>query len=532
MGGLRRITAAALTIPLFSCCAQPLSATGTVDTSGEQVAAVSTYRQDFTDNYETAAEAPVIGIDALLELEAAAPEELPVEPAITQEDSSSYEPLDMGSVPPILSEMGAIKQEDESVEPILEQEEITVTYCGTNRELLREYHPEEYAALEAEHPDGLPRCLEGSAPPDSLIQDVPFYNQCDFKNTEAGHEGIRLPCRSGSGPAVLKMAYEYAGLGEQDYDELYDVLWTGSVSGTSIGRVETVLTEEGLLGGKFINLEWEAIRARLEAGHLIHLNLRALRDSRLPYFEERYCGVNCPTGGNHLLIVGITDSELIVHDPYTNAWHPEPRLFGEYLIISRDTVEEKIYDTWNNLLVVEPPGTHDEQPVPTPEGALFEYFPTAWPNQLGPGFGDDVWWQWNNFHNGLDLFGYLGDDIYAMTGGVVVGEGCLKCTNPDTAQKGYGRTIVLYHGEYNGKPLYTIYAHLSEALVKPGDEIQAGELIGLMGNTGFCEPRDRYHGHFSALTENPFEEPWGQYDSEGDYRWLDIEPFLGTRGPL
>lgn len=46
--------------------------------------------------------------------------------------------------------------------------------------------------------------------------------------------------------------------------------------------------------------------------------------------------------------------------------------------------------------------------------------------------------------------------------------------------KGYGRLIVLDHGE----DYYTVYAHAAEILVKVGDRVAKGQTIGLIGNTG------------------------------------------------
>ena len=45
---------------------------------------------------------------------------------------------------------------------------------------------------------------------------------------------------------------------------------------------------------------------------------------------------------------------------------------------------------------------------------------------------------------------------------------------------GYGRHIVIKHGfGYE-----TLYAHMSKTLVKKGQKVKRGEVIGLVGNTG------------------------------------------------
>lgn len=75
------------------------------------------------------------------------------------------------------------------------------------------------------------------------------------------------------------------------------------------------------------------------------------------------------------------------------------------------------------------------------------------------------------FHSGVDFRGNTGDKVVS-TGDAVVKKSCYN--------KGYGYNIVLSHG--NGYE--TMYAHLSKRLVKKGDRIKRGQVIGLVGNSG------------------------------------------------
>ena len=77
-------------------------------------------------------------------------------------------------------------------------------------------------------------------------------------------------------------------------------------------------------------------------------------------------------------------------------------------------------------------------------------------------------------HKGIDFGGRRGDPIYATGNGVV------SHTEKGLRRKGYGQQIVIDHG-FGYK---TRYAHLNERLVKEGQEVKRGELIGYMGNTG------------------------------------------------
>lgn len=49
----------------------------------------------------------------------------------------------------------------------------------------------------------------------------------------------------------------------------------------------------------------------------------------------------------------------------------------------------------------------------------------------------------------------------------------------------YGIAIAIEHNfGFNGQPLYTAYAHLSKALVRKGDWVETGDVIGLSGQSG------------------------------------------------
>jgi murein DD-endopeptidase MepM/ murein hydrolase activator NlpD len=67
-----------------------------------------------------------------------------------------------------------------------------------------------------------------------------------------------------------------------------------------------------------------------------------------------------------------------------------------------------------------------------------------------------------------------GDAVYAAFDGVV------RVDMPTRMSGGYGNVIVIRH--VNG--LETYYGHLSKRLVKSGDIVKAGELIGYGGSTG------------------------------------------------
>ena len=77
-------------------------------------------------------------------------------------------------------------------------------------------------------------------------------------------------------------------------------------------------------------------------------------------------------------------------------------------------------------------------------------------------------------HNGIDVKVYIGDTIRAAFGGKV------RIVKNQGRRVGYGKYVIIRHE--NG--LETVYAHLSKQLVKEDQYVEAGEVIGLGGNTG------------------------------------------------
>jgi murein DD-endopeptidase MepM/ murein hydrolase activator NlpD len=98
-----------------------------------------------------------------------------------------------------------------------------------------------------------------------------------------------------------------------------------------------------------------------------------------------------------------------------------------------------------------------------------------------------------SFHAGLDLRAMVGTPIQAPTAGVVVLTGDLFFT---------GNTVILDHG-YG---IMTVYAHMSKIVVKKGQKLAPGDLLGLSGATGRVSGP---HLHWMAIVHktkvNPLE---------------------------
>jgi murein DD-endopeptidase MepM/ murein hydrolase activator NlpD len=77
-------------------------------------------------------------------------------------------------------------------------------------------------------------------------------------------------------------------------------------------------------------------------------------------------------------------------------------------------------------------------------------------------------------HKGTDFRAQEGTEVRAMNKGIV------KIARIFTV---YGNTVVIDHG----KGILTFYMHLSKLLVKEGDMVEEGMVIGKSGMTGYAE---------------------------------------------
>ena len=96
------------------------------------------------------------------------------------------------------------------------------------------------------------------------------------------------------------------------------------------------------------------------------------------------------------------------------------------------------------------------------------------------------------FHKGIDLTALTGSPIYSTAKGKVI----IAANYHD----GYGNKVVIDHG-YGYK---TVYAHLHKIEVKVGQEMDLGDLIGQVGNTGISvSPHLHYEVRLNDVVINP-----------------------------
>jgi murein DD-endopeptidase MepM/ murein hydrolase activator NlpD len=79
-----------------------------------------------------------------------------------------------------------------------------------------------------------------------------------------------------------------------------------------------------------------------------------------------------------------------------------------------------------------------------------------------------------------------------------------------TGMQSYGNMVRINHGVYDGGVLQTRYAHMSKLLVKKGQNVYRGQIIGYMGSTGNATGK---HLHFEVLWKGRRYNPLNWLDN-------------------
>ena len=105
-----------------------------------------------------------------------------------------------------------------------------------------------------------------------------------------------------------------------------------------------------------------------------------------------------------------------------------------------------------------------------------------------------------NIHMGIDIWAPVGEPVYAPADGIVA-------YSADNSEEGnYGGTVVLKH-RIKENDIFALYGHLSLSSLnksRPGDSVNAGDVVGWLGNrseNGNWHP----HLHYQLCTVDPGE---------------------------
>ena len=119
----------------------------------------------------------------------------------------------------------------------------------------------------------------------------------------------------------------------------------------------------------------------------------------------------------------------------------------------------------------------------------------------GYGYRLDPIYGSSKFHEGIDFAAHTGVEVFATADGKV---------RLASRQAGYGNCVEIDHG-YN---YMSRYAHLSEILVREGEYVKRGQLLGKVGSTGKSTgPHLHYEVRFKEEPQNPV-----------NYYFMDLTP--------
>ncbi|MEI6288988.1 MAG: M23 family metallopeptidase [Chloroflexota bacterium] len=117
-------------------------------------------------------------------------------------------------------------------------------------------------------------------------------------------------------------------------------------------------------------------------------------------------------------------------------------------------------------------------------------------------------------HTGVDIPAIAGTPVLASGPGTVVWAGWgLFSNTPDNIKDPYGIAVAIRHDfGYNGRPLFTVYAHMRSTNVAIGELINTGDQIGEVGDTGYTTGP---HLHFEVRIDKD-----SYYNTRNPELWL------------
>jgi len=100
-----------------------------------------------------------------------------------------------------------------------------------------------------------------------------------------------------------------------------------------------------------------------------------------------------------------------------------------------------------------------------------------------------------SFHSGVDIGGPYNGNVRASNAGKVIYSGWYG---------GYGKVVILDHGQVSGVPTTTLYAHLNSSGVSPGEYVSKGQVVGHEGTTGYSTgPHVHFEVRVNGRPNNP-----------------------------
>jgi lipoprotein NlpD len=178
----------------------------------------------------------------------------------------------------------------------------------------------------------------------------------------------------------------------------------------------------------------------------------------------------------------VTVEEIDLTSPNAKANSQPKKITGQSQEGSSLVTENVAKSNEKRVILAKAP--EPSKPISRPSSAAW-IWPTLRENQYKRVSGEE--------QNGLDIFGKLGDPIYAVAPGRVMYAG--------DALKNLGNLVIVRHsGQW-----VSVYAHVQKILVKEGDTVNAGQKVALLGNSG---PSKETKLYFEIRKEGKAVDPY------------------------
>lgn len=134
----------------------------------------------------------------------------------------------------------------------------------------------------------------------------------------------------------------------------------------------------------------------------------------------------------------------------------------------------------------------------------------------------------SRFHEGIDIAPVKRDKAGNPLDLIMsIADGTVVHVSEVAGRSNYGKYVVVEHDWENSK-VCSLYAHLAQTTVKPGDPVKMGSVLGQMGYTGVGLNRTRAHVHLelgllmSRSYEGWHRQNFGTANYHGNYNGMNI----------
>ncbi|MEA2030095.1 MAG: M23 family metallopeptidase [candidate division Zixibacteria bacterium] len=236
-------------------------------------------------------------------------------------------------------------------------------------------------------------------------------------------------------------------------------------------ELKTLQTENQTLQNKYEQMRWHLAEVESRYEELVQkeIHIRSLFELPEIDLQQRQLGIGGPS----------FPKPVVRSETETEALNTEAEV--DHLLRLSEFELEKYAEVESSLLSIKDRLNHT---------------PSIWPSKgwisRGYGMKPDPFTGIIRMHRGIDIANHIGTPVVAAADGKVVSEG---------KNGGLGKSVAIDHG-YG---FVTRYAHLSGYEVKRGEYVKRGDVIGLIGSTGYSTGP---HLHYEVIRNHKSINPY------------------------